>query len=128
MIDIKLDSNGDIDVSAIGDISLTNSICQAILVRIRWIYNEWRLGPEIGFPWFEEVFVKNPNTEYVKQLLREKILEVDGVTDATVDELHYDQRSRTCKIIYTACAGEEVFREEVKLYERVWAYAERSEY
>ena len=117
MLDIKLDSNGDLDISAIGDISLTTSICQAILVHIRWIYNEWRLGPEMGFQWFEEVFVKNPNIDYVKQLLREKILEVDGVLDATVDELIYDKRARSCKIVYTAYAEEEVFREEVTLYE-----------
>ena len=117
MYDIKLNSSGDIDISPIGDISITTSICQAILVRIRWIYNEWRLGPEMGFRWFEEVFVKNPNTDYIKQLLREKILEVDGVKDATIDQLVYDRRLRICKIIYTAYTDEEQFREEMTLYE-----------
>ena len=60
MIDILLEEDGDIAVSEVGDISITNSVRQAVLIRLRWIYNEWRLGPELGFPWFEQVFVKNP--------------------------------------------------------------------
>ena len=44
MVDIKLNRDGDIDVSAVGDISLTESVRQAVLIRLRWIYDEWRLG------------------------------------------------------------------------------------
>ena len=54
MLDIMLDADGDIKVSATGDISKTESVRQAVLVRLRWLYSEWRLGPELGFPWFEE--------------------------------------------------------------------------
>lgn len=61
MVDIRLDKNGDIDVSAVGDIFITESVRQAVLIRLRWFFGEWRLGPEMGFKWFEEVFVKNPN-------------------------------------------------------------------
>ena len=57
MTDIKLGKDGDIVVSAVGDISLTESVRQAVLIRLRWIYQEWRLGPEMGFPWFEEIFI-----------------------------------------------------------------------
>ena len=75
MVDIKLNRDGDIDVSAIGDISLTESVRQAVLIRLRWIYDEWRLGPELGFPWFEEVFVKNPNTVKIRSLIRDEIMQ-----------------------------------------------------
>lgn len=50
MSDIRLDKNGDIEVSPTGDIYLTESVRQAVLIRLRWIWNEWRLGPELGFP------------------------------------------------------------------------------
>ena len=84
MVDIKLNRDGDIDVSAIGDISLTESVRQAVLIRLRWIYDEWRLGPELGFPWFEEVFVKNPNTVKIRSLIRDEIMQVEGVTRSTM--------------------------------------------
>ena len=68
MTDIRLGKDGDIVVSEIGDISLTESVRQAVLIRLRWIYQEWRLGPEMGFPWFEEVFIKNPNTVKIQTM------------------------------------------------------------
>ena len=116
MLDIMLGKDGDLVVSDTGDIFMTQSIRQAVLVRLRWIYGEWRLGPELGFPWFEEVFKKNPNTLKIRQLIREEILKVDGVTSATVTSVEYDQAKRTAKFTYTVTVGEETYREEVTLY------------
>lgn len=121
MVDIRLDKNGDIDVSAVGDISLTESIRQAVLIRLRWIYNEWRLGPEMGFPWFEEVFVKNPNTVKIRQLIRDEIMQVEGVTAVTVTSVTYDRAKRAATFVYTCAIGEATYREEVTLYEQLWA-------
>lgn len=116
VLDIRLNKDGDLDVTALGDIQTTESVKQAILVRLRWIFNEWRLGPEYGFPWFEEVFVKNPNTVKIKQLIREEILKVTEVTSAEVTKVEYDPSKRTATFWYTASVGEETYREEVKLY------------
>ena len=116
MLDIKLNADGDLDVSACGDISTTESVRQAVLIRLRWIYDEWRLGPEYGFPWFEEVFVKNPNTIKIKQLVREEILKVSEVRAAEVTKIDYDPAKRTAKFYYTVKVGEETYREEVTLY------------
>ena len=116
MLDIRLNADGDLDVSAIGDIGLTESCRQAVLIRLRWIYEEWRLGPEYGFPWFEEVFIKNPNTVKIKQLIREEIMKVSGVTAAEVTRVEYDQRKREATFWYTVTVGEETYREEVTLY------------
>ena len=92
MTDIMLDKAGDIKVSAVGDISLTESVRQAVLIRLRWIYQEWRLGPTMGFPWFEEVFVKNPNTVKIRQLIRDEIMQVEGVTASPATELAFANR------------------------------------
>ncbi len=116
MLDIKLNADGDLDVSTFGDISMTESVRQAVLIRLRWIYDEWRLGPEYGFPWFEEVFVKNPNTIKIKQLVREEILKVSEVRAAEVTKIDYDPAKRTAKFYYTVKVGEETYREEVTLY------------
>jgi len=117
MADIRLNKDGDIDVSKTGDIYLTNSVRQAILIKLRWIYGEWRLGPELGFPWFEQVFIKNPNTDAIKGLLREKILQVEGVDAAIVTKVEYSREKRSATFRYTVTVGEEVFKEEVTLYE-----------
>ena len=116
MTDILLGNDGDIVVSETGDISLTESVRQAILVRLRWIYGEWRLGPEMGFPWFEEVFVKNPNIPKIKRLIRNEIMQVEGVKKAEVTEAVYDREKRTAAFAYTCSVGEDTFREEVVLY------------
>lgn len=117
MTDIMLGADGDIVISDTGDIFVTESVCQAILVRLRWIYNEWRLGPEYGFPWFEEVWVKNPNEVKIRHLIREQIMSVDEVISARVISFDFDKKHRTVKIVYEAVTDEETFREEVTLYE-----------
>lgn len=116
MIDILLNGQGDIDVSGTGDIAITKSVRQAVLVRLRWIYNEWRLGPTLGFPWFEEVFVKNPNTVKIRQLIRDEIMRVDGVTAANVNSVVYDRKKRCAKFVYSCSVDKETFEEEVTLY------------
>ncbi len=116
MLDIMLDTGGDIKVSDTGDISTTESVRQAVKIRLRWIYNEWRLGPELGFPWFEEVFVKDPNTTKIRHLIRDEIMKVDEVTAAEVTSAEYDRAARTAKFVYTCTVGEAVFRDEVTLY------------
>ena len=117
MVDIKLNRDGDIDVSAIGDISLTESVRQAVLIRLRWIYDEWRLGPELGFPWFEEVFVENPNTVKIRSLIRDEIMQVEEVTAAEVTSVNYDRAKRAATFVFTCSVGEATYREEVTLYE-----------
>lgn len=117
MVDIKLNKDGDIDVSATGDISLTESVRQAVLIRLRWIYREWKLGPDMGFHWFEEVFVKNPNIVKIRGLIRDEILQVEGATAAEITSVKYDKAKRKAIIAFTCYVGEEMFKEEVTLNE-----------
>lgn len=118
MLDIQLDKSGDLAVSQAGDIFMTQSVKQAVLIRLRWIFNEWRLGPEFGFRWFEDVLVKNPDTLKIKQLIREEILKVDEVVSVTVKTVNYDAAKRTFSCAYTFSTDEETYRDEVTLYGR----------
>lgn len=115
MIDILLGSDGDISVTEDGDISLTDSIRQAVRIRLRWIFSEWRLGDEFGFPWFEEVFVKNPNLTKIKTTIRETVLEVEGITAVKIDKADFNVAERTASFAFTAYVNEESFSEEVKI-------------
>lgn len=114
-MDLRLDGDGDLYISPGADVELTGSVRQAVLIRLRWILGEWRLGPGLGFPWFEEVFVKNPNLPRLKNLIRQTCLSVDGVTDAQVLSVRYSREKRTCSFTFRVTTGKESYTEEVAL-------------
>lgn len=114
MFDLLLDSDWDLKLTDDGDLTLAYSIPQAIKTRLLWIFEEWRLGPTFGFPWFEEVFVKNPDTDMILNTIRDTIMDVTGVTDCTVTLLSYSPKKRSIKFEYRATTDYEVFVEEVE--------------
>ena len=93
MLDFKLTKSGDLELTDGGDILTTESVCQAVRVRLLWFFDEWRLGPDMGFPYFENVFVKNPSESKIRHLIRETVMSVDEVTDVT--EISFSLNSRT---------------------------------
>ena len=44
VLDILLDTGGDYKISDTGDIILTQSVPQAIKIRLKWFLGEWRLA------------------------------------------------------------------------------------
>ena len=50
MYDLKLNESGDLEVNDFGDVMLTQSVRQAVLIRLRWLFGEWRFAPEAGVP------------------------------------------------------------------------------
>ena len=115
MIDLKLDNTGDLELTQRGDILPTDSIAQAVRVRLLWFFEEWRLGPDLGFPYFEHLFVKNPNETKLRHLIRETVMEVEGVTDVTDITFTVDRKQRTAAISIIFTTDEDTFREEVNI-------------
>lgn len=115
-IDIMITRDGDLDITEVGDIKKTNSIQQAILIHLRWFFSEWRLGPDYGFPYWEDVFIKNPDLERIKRDIRDEIMKVKGVLFANVERVEFDQAARKASFTYTATTDEDTFMEEVTLY------------
>lgn len=115
MTDIWLNNDMDLLLTEEGDIIVSENIAQAIKVRLLWILGEWRLGPSIGFPWFEEVFVKRPDIEEIEVAIRDTILEVDGVMDCEVNLLNFDVAKRKISFEYKANTIDGLISEEVEL-------------
>ena len=113
MLDLKLSNDGDLALSENGDVTLTESICQTVKIRLLWFFQEWRLMPEMGFPYFEDVFVKNPNEVKIKYLIRNAVMEVEGVKDVPEIKFALDNRTRTADIF---CTDEDTFTEEVSIW------------
>ena len=114
MLDIFL-KDGDISLSEEGDIILTESVRQAARVRLQWFLEEWRLGPKLGLPYFEEVFIKNPNIPKIKKMISDTILEIDNVDSVTEVTITVDSKTRAATVHFTFTAGAEVIEEEVAL-------------
>lgn len=101
MRDLLLDESGDLELDATGDIQFTDSIKQAIAVRLRWFAEEWRLGPDLGLPYYNDVFVKNPNYVVIQDRIREAISDVDGVDEINFLEIAHDTQMRKLQIKYS---------------------------
>lgn len=115
MYDLKLDSSGDLEISDTGDVILTQSVSQAIKIRLRWLLGEWRFAPDAGIPYFERIMVKKPDIVSVKQIFRSEIMAVDGMTDVENLEISIDPKSRLATVTFDGTADGEDFSEEVPI-------------
>lgn len=115
MKDILLNGSGDIKLDSKGDLQFTDSVSQAIAIRLRWFENEWKLGPSLGIPYYEEVFIKNPSTLLLEDRIMEAIYDVDEVDDIKNLTLKLDKYSRTLTVNYRVIAGDEAIEGRLTL-------------
>lgn len=106
MKDILLNGNGDILLNESGDIQFTDSVKQAIEIRLKWFANEWKLGPDLGIPYYEEVFVKNPSEQLIEEKMRDAIMDVDEVEDIISFDMSLDRKLRKLTVAYVVSVGE----------------------
>lgn len=114
-VDILLNKDGDLYFEG-ADIVLADSVRQKINIRLRWFFQEWRWDDEAGIPYFEYLFIKNPNLNQVKEIIEEQIFNVDEVTEVNDVSIEIDSKSRRATITYDAATDEKTFREEVVIY------------
>ena len=132
MNDLLLDKDGDLHIKEVygtdvqgnpylvsADVVKTNSIAQAIKIRLQWFFNEWIFNPEYGVKYFEYFFVKNPSKVLIISALNQQIMSVDGVDSVRDIEIEIDNSKRSAVITYEAVIGEEALREEVKIWSTV---------
>lgn len=115
MFDLLLNSDGDLKIDSTGDIALTESVRQAIRVRLRWLAEEWRFNREVGIPYFTEILVKNPNEQRIMQLFRIAILGVDEVKSVKNMRMKLDRDRRKMNLTFTVITDKETFDQEVAI-------------
>ncbi len=112
--DILLDRDGDIHIGPESDIDITDSVVQAIRVRLLWFLGECVLyPPETGTDYFGAVFGKNVSPLLAASEIRSQILLVDEVTEVPDVTIDVDSKTRNAVIRYTARTEREVIRNEV---------------
>ena len=116
MKDILLDKSGDIYISPESDIEITDSVAQAIRVRLLWFLDECVLYPlDTGTDYFGSVLGKNISPLLAASEIRSQILlveEVEEVCNVTIDA---DRKTRNAVIRYTAKTAREVIKDEVMI-------------
>lgn len=98
--DIQMTRSGDIALSRY-DILATDSIEQAILIKLRWFLGEWVYQTQWGVDWLGKVLIKNPNSLIIKRLIEDTILSVDGVNSVENLTLSINKQTRVATISFT---------------------------
>ncbi len=114
-MDILLDNDGDLYVSPKGNIELRDSVAQDIRIQLRWFLGEWQWNRELGVPYWDMVFIKNPDIEAIEDEIREQIFNVTQVTEVRSVKIDYSPETRLATVRYTACTDFETIQEEVKI-------------
>lgn len=91
----------DVTLDATGNLLFVEGIeelRQRLTHRLRFFRREWFLDTRLGVPYFEDILVKNPRRELVTSILREVILETDGVASIKSFSLDIDNAARTATV------------------------------
>ncbi len=117
MADLRLNANLDLDLTddRLSIVEGADAVAQKVGIRLRFFRGEWLLDTRIGLPYYQEVFVKNPDLTIVNSLFRRAILTTPGITELTSYDLDIDPRTRVARLSFQARAdnGETVrFSEE----------------
>jgi len=89
-----------------GDLFMDADVAQAVKIRMLFIGGEWFLNRNQGVPYFEQVFVKNPNLGHVAAIFRKTILDTPGVRGLTSFEFAFDGTSRVLTLTWAADTDE----------------------
>lgn len=104
MADIALSAKNHDVIFVDGDILFianAERVAQDVKIKLLTFYGEWFLNVEHGVPYFEYILDKDPNLLLIRQIFREKILEVDDVNGVDELDLDYDVRNRTLEVSFS---------------------------
>lgn len=120
MPDLKLDLTTGNLARLNGDLCLTDDVSgettqQRVLIRLRLFLGEWFLDTRKGTPYFEQIFVRNPNLGAIEASLKAVILETPGVVRLLSYSQTYDASARSLSVDFEAEAegGESIVINEV---------------
>lgn len=115
MKDVLLNYGGDLYLSRNGDIEFTDSVSQAIRIRLLWFLGEWRINKTFGMPYYDEVYIKNPSLTLLEDRIRREILTVDEVVSVESVNVAVDANERKATVRFVALTDKETIQEEVML-------------
>ncbi len=103
MLDIRLDSDHDLDVSAL-DLSLVDQaeqVRQQLLIKLKLWTGEWFLDTDFGTPYLQSILGKQLTLSGAIAALRKSILEVSGVRSITEFTYNFSSQERKLVVDFT---------------------------
>lgn len=112
-----MDENGDFAVRN-GDFYFVEGVdatIQFLNQRLRLFLAEWFLDETKGIPYFDEVFIKNPNPIVLDSIFKTTIIETPGVLELLVFNMDIDSARRKLTVSgrIRALDGEADFSETI---------------
>ena len=80
----------------------TDPVLQSVIQNIKFIAAEWFLDNTQGVPWFQEIFVKNPDQDKVDSLLLAAIANTPGIVAVTYYKFTVNKAARGINVAFRA--------------------------
>lgn len=91
----------DLDLQG-GDLVLDADVAQAVSIRLQFVRGEWFLNRLQGVPFYEQIFIKNPNLSHVSAIFRQTIIDTPGVNQILEFSFDFDTDTRTFTLDWAA--------------------------
>lgn len=104
MLDLALDAKTH-DLALNGDVWFIDNaerVAQQIKIQLLTFLGEWFLDVTHGVPYLDYVLIKNPNFTLIRELFREQILKVDGVSNLVSIDIDFESTTRKMLLSYEA--------------------------
>lgn len=104
MIDFKID-NGRLVTDDSGNLICVNDadrVRQQLEFRLSLFQGEWFLDSDFGTPYFSDVLGKRININAAISVIKQQILEVEGVNKITEFNYNLERKERKLSIIFSA--------------------------
>lgn len=105
MIDLQIFGPSNDLVVVDGDLTLIGesaAIRQAVLQILQTFAGEWFLDTTKGIPYFQQVFVKNPNLDLIQAVMQRAITDVPGIASLNAFNFDYNNGLRELSITFQA--------------------------
>lgn len=100
---LLLDPNtGDLAIDALGRLPLTatllEEVSQRLNTKLQFFLGEWFLDTTLGFPYYRDVLIKNPDLAVIKAELQQLITDDEGVESLVSLDLALDGATRVLQV------------------------------
>jgi hypothetical protein len=104
MLDLALNAKTH-DLALNSDVMFIDNaerVAQQIKIQLLTFLGEWFLDVTHGVPYLNYVLVKNPNFTLIRELFREQILKVNGVSNLVSIDIDFNSATRKMLLSYEA--------------------------
>jgi len=104
MSGFKCAEDGDIliEQNKFSIVSGPDEIVQNLRQNIRTFFGEWFLNQSLGVPYFQDIFIKNPNPISIEAAFKNVILGTIGVRELIDFDLNLDSAQRELSYTFSA--------------------------